>query len=117
MIGLGKLHHGLYLLQTPVNKSSCATVLPHSLVFQSVHHFSNNVSVPAPTQSASMQLWHYTLGHPSFDKFHFLHQYLQNLPTLNKSISFCDIWPLAKQRRLPFPNTGHMCANNFDFTV
>jgi hypothetical protein len=114
MIGLGKLHNGLYLLQTQVNKSSCATVVPHSSFFQSVPHFSNNVSAPASVQSTSMQLWHYRLGHPALDKLHFLSQYVQNLPISNKSIPFCDICPLAKQKRLPFPNAGHISANNFD---
>ena len=47
MIRLGKLHNGLYLLQTQVNKSNCATVVPHSSFFQLVPHFSNNVSAPA----------------------------------------------------------------------
>ena len=61
-----------------------------------------------------MQLWHYRLGHPSVDKLHFLHQHVQNLPSINKSTSFCDIFPLAKQRRLSVPNVGHMCLNNFD---
>uniref|UniRef100_A0A2N9GTP1 Reverse transcriptase Ty1/copia-type domain-containing protein n=1 Tax=Fagus sylvatica TaxID=28930 RepID=A0A2N9GTP1_FAGSY len=84
MIGLGKLHNGLYLLQTPVNKLVCATVVPHSSRFQSVPHFSNNVYVSASVQSTSMQLWHYRLGHPwhyrlghpAFDKLQFLPQYI-----------------------------------------
>ena len=61
-----------------------------------------------------MQLWHYRLEHSSFDKLHFLHSYVQNLPSMNKNASFCDICPLAKQKRFPFPNKGHMCLNNFD---
>ncbi len=65
-------------------------------------------------QPISMQLWHYRLGHSSFDKLLFLHQHVQNLPTINKSTSFCDNCPLAKQKRLSFPNASHMSTNNFD---
>ena len=36
------------------------------------------------------------------------------MPISNKSIPFCDICPLAKQKRLPFPNAGQISANNFD---
>ena len=61
-----------------------------------------------------MQLWHYRLRHSSFDRLQFLHQYVKNLPTINKNPPFCDICPLAKQKRLSFPNAGHMCKNNFD---
>jgi hypothetical protein len=109
MIGLGKLQAGLYLLQTSFDPSSAA-----KLHQTSVSSFNKVASVSAPVQFTPMQLWHYRLGHSSFDKLHFLHGCVQNLPSMNKNASFCDICPLAKQKRLPFPNKGHMCLNNFD---
>jgi hypothetical protein len=109
MIGLGKLQNGLYLLQTSLDHSSAA-----KLHQASISPFNKVALVSAPVQFTPMQLWHYRLGHSSFDKLHFLHSYVQNLPSMNKNASFCDICPLAKQKRLPFPNKGHMCLNNFD---
>ena len=66
MIGLGKLHNGLYLLQTQVNQSSCTNLL-HQHSVSHVSPFINNTFVSASVQLTSMQLWHYRLGHPSFD--------------------------------------------------
>jgi hypothetical protein len=66
MIGLGKLHNGLYLLQTQVNQSSYTNLL-HQHSVSHVSPFINNTFVSASVQLTSMQLWHYRLGHPSFD--------------------------------------------------
>jgi hypothetical protein len=57
-----------------------------------------------------------SLGHPSFDKMHFLHQVVAAFHTINKTSHFCDVCPLAKQKRLPFPNVGHKSTHVFYLT-
>uniref|UniRef100_A0A2N9GAR1 CCHC-type domain-containing protein n=1 Tax=Fagus sylvatica TaxID=28930 RepID=A0A2N9GAR1_FAGSY len=74
MIGLGKLHNGLYLLQTSMDQSSSANLFPQISLSKSSTHSSNNISLPASVQCTneqptSMQLWHYRLGHSSFDRY------------------------------------------------
>ena len=51
MIGLGKLHNGLYLLQTSLDHSSVA-----KLHQASVSPFNKVASVSAPVQFTPMQL-------------------------------------------------------------
>ena len=62
MIGLGKIHNGLYILQTPVLdfRSSQIASFPS-------FHFANN-TVASVSNLTGLQLWHCRLGHPSFDK-------------------------------------------------
>ena len=88
MIGLGKLHNGFYMLQTSMDQSSCANLLAQPSFSKFASHFNNNTSLPTSVQSSnnaslytfvqptSMQLWHYRLGHSSFDRLQFLHQYV-----------------------------------------
>jgi hypothetical protein len=119
MIGLGKLHNGLYMLQTSMDHSSSASLFPQFSFSKFSPHSSNNTSLPASVQCTNeqpttMQLWHYRLGHSSFDRLQFLHQYVQNLPTINKTTPFCNVCPLAKQKRVSFPNAGHICKTNFE---
>ena len=119
MIGLGKLHNGLYLLQTSMDQSSSTNLFPQISLSKSSTHSSNNTSLPASVQCTneqptSMELWHYRLRHSSFDRLQFLHQYVQNLPFINKTTPFCDVCFLTKQKRLSFPNAGHICKTNFE---
>jgi hypothetical protein len=60
-----------------------------------------------------LQFWHCRLGHPSFDKMHFLHQFVPTFHTINTTSHFCDVCPLAKQKRPPFPNAGHKSTHVF----
>ena len=66
-IGVGKLHHNLYLLQ-PLK--SCKSISTISSILGSVFNsFANNVvDVPVTTKS---YLWHLRLGHVSNAKFRF----------------------------------------------
>jgi hypothetical protein len=102
-----------------MDHSSSANLFPQFSFSKFSTHSSNNISLPASVQCTneqptSMQLWHYRLGHSSFDRLQFLHQYVQNLPTINKTTPFCNVCPLAKQKRLSFPNAGHICKTNFE---
>ena len=51
-------------------------------------------------------LWHYRLGHPSYEKIHVLKNELSLSHCSNEPVH-CSICHLAKQRRLPF------VSNNF----
>ena len=80
-----------------------------SFPFHSAHK-----TVASISNLTDLQLWHCRLGHPSVDKMHFLHQFVPTFHAINKESHFCDVCPLAKQKRLPFPNAGHKSIHNFD---
>ena len=106
MIGVGKLHHNLYLLQS---SNICDSVLEVSstlqLVFKSFVNFVSAVSKP--------YLWHLRLGHVSDDKLRALHHCLPDVPSLHNNKD-CIICPIAKQKQLPFPCSNHISYNAFD---
>jgi hypothetical protein len=108
MIGLGKIHNGLYILDSP------KLVLRSSQSAGSISFHSINNTVASVSNLTGTQLWHCRLGHPSFDRMQFLHKAVPDLHFLNKSSHFCDVCPLAKHKRLPFPNTGHKTSHTFD---
>jgi hypothetical protein len=117
MIGLGKIHNGLYILQldalnSQLNKlQSVVSAYPStdSFPFHSAHK-----TVASVSNLTDLQLWHCRLGHPSVDRMHFLHQFVPTFHAINKESHFCDVCPLAKQKRLPFPTAGHKSIHNFD---
>ena len=114
---MGEVHDGLYLLQqnpsdactSPINSSSSFQSL-FNFVFKSVLNKSqspviNNVVVPS-------SLWHLGLGHPSDAKLSSLKNVLSDVVcTFNKE---CEICPLAKHKRLPFPFLNHISEFPFD---
>ena len=114
---MGEVHDGLYLLQqnpsdactSPINSSSSFQSL-FNVVFKSVLNKSqspviNNVVVP-------YSLWHLRLGHPSDAKLSSLKNVLSDVVcTFNKD---CEICPLAKHKRLPFPFLNHILELPFD---
>ena len=104
MIGLGEIHNDLYMLQAPVKESTI--LLPYFF------HSVNNVAASISTL-ASMQIWHCRLGHPYLEKLTSLHENVSDFPHINKTSHFCDIYPLAKQKRLPFLNAGNMSTHIF----
>lgn len=95
MIGSGKIHNGLYLLQQEGN-------LPANNSFT----FCNSVSVPANA------LWHFRLGHASHSKLVSLCKQLPYI-SCNKH-AICDVCHFAKQRRIHFPISQHRAVNKFD---
>ena len=60
-------------------------------------------------------LWHNRLGHPSFQRLVLLQSVVPEINTWNYNKSFdCTIYPLAKQKRLPFPSFVHNSIPCFD---
>ncbi|CAL8992943.1 unnamed protein product [Prunus brigantina] len=92
MIGLGKRHGNLYYFD------------PQRLAPQL--HSSSTYHV-----SASHNLWHLRLGHPSNAKLRSLSKHFSDisLPT-----HICDFCPLAKQTRLPFSSSSIKSIAPFD---
>ena len=80
MIGLGKAHNGLFLLQD----SSCRS--------------SASVLVVAVTSVSSSDLWHSRLGHLSHSKLQLLKQHVHDV-NMNKTASCCDICHLKKKKK------------------
>ena len=56
-------------------------------------------------------LWHFRLGHPSFNKLSSLQDILTSF--YSKCNDICTICPLAKQKRLPFPSNNNMSTKPF----
>ncbi|CAA3022790.1 uncharacterized protein LOC111406837 [Olea europaea subsp. europaea] len=88
MIGLGKQYNGLYYLSSHQNPH----LAPHA----------NNVS----------SLWYQRLGHPSTTPHQVLSKSILEISFDNKHV--CEVCPLAKQTRLPFPSSSISSFAPFD---
>ena len=62
--------------------------------------------------TATSDLWHFRLGHPSHAKLSLLNKIVSDL-AINKP-HCCDICHLAKQKRLSFPSSTHVSNAIFD---
>ena len=106
MIGVGEVQHNLYLLQNSTHRT------PPSL---SDYLSTNKLPKSALSTSISNKdmsiLWHFRLGHPSFNKFSSLQDVLPSFSS--KCNDICTICPLAKQKRLPFPSNNNMSTKPF----
>ncbi|CAH9072816.1 unnamed protein product [Cuscuta epithymum] len=81
LIGVGKLHNGLYYLE------------------------SSRGEMVAMSVGTRSDLWHQRLGHASDGKL----QYITSLKDFRRNSTFCDPCLRAKQTRLPFPeSTKHI---------
>jgi len=92
-IGVGEERGGLfYLLQTPKVFAATSRVLTASL------------------KDPSSDLWHYRLGHLSHSRLSLLHSLVPSVSVDSNKV--CNVCPLAKQHRLPFPvsTTISQCA-------
>ena len=56
-------------------------------------------------------LWHFRLGHPSLSRMSILQNVLPSFSA--QCIDVCTIYPLAKQKRLPFPSHNNLCNEPF----
>uniref|UniRef100_A0A2N9FQ69 Integrase catalytic domain-containing protein n=1 Tax=Fagus sylvatica TaxID=28930 RepID=A0A2N9FQ69_FAGSY len=108
MIGMGKQQNGLYLLDlTSDLQHSAATTSPSlqkSLYSLTSIKDSNN----------NLHVWHCRLGHPSFSRMHFLSSFMPHVSHSCTDVHTCNVCPLAKQKRLPFPNNTHLSSQSFD---
>ena len=113
LIGRGKEKEGLYLLehQDPV----CAhEISPSSKSFSSVHKSFVHRSIN--NRSSNLQLWHNRLGHASYANLQFLKNYISDLCiscNVDDHDNHCLVYPLAKQKRLPFPIHNKMPSISF----
>ena len=103
---MGEVQNGLYLPQ------KCTSRTTPSLS----NHFSTNKSFKSAFSSFVSNknmsiLWQFRLGHPSLSKMTFLHNVLPSFSA--KRIDVCTIFPLAKQKRLPFPSYNNLCNAPF----
>ena len=113
-IGVGKTLDGLYLLQLDSlqqsSSSSLATFLAAYNINDVFDHFTAATSTPVSSQSSS--IWHVRLGHPSDVKLNTLSHVIPTLkPSCNKH---CQICPMAKLKRLPFPFHNKISSCAFD---
>nr|XP_023882015.1 uncharacterized protein LOC111994377 [Quercus suber] len=123
-IGLGRKHDGLYILQptnsaklfVPIQLSNfMPTVLSHPGVYSpsSVIADCSLVSCNNTTVSNSV-LWHNRMGHPSSSRLHLISSTIPDVIFCDKELPVCTVCPLAKQKRLPFPNENNICSSIFD---
>ena len=109
---MGKAIDGLYLLQCDslqhISHSSLADYLSNHKFNASLLPFSATTSA----SSASSFLWHARLGHPSDMKLKAL---VHSIPSLQSFCNkACQVCPMAKLKRLPFPFNNKICASAFD---
>ena len=114
MIGLGRKQGGLYTLELAnfVPPKSVFDVLSKlsSFSFENLLQSCNFASVIYSTS-----LWHSRLGHPSFQRLAILQTLVLDVINCNNSKSFdCPIFPIAKQKRLPFQSSVHVSNSCFD---
>lgn len=125
-IRLGRKHGGLYLLQQAANAKlsipiQLSTFMPVVLSFPGVYNPSaasscnyvfNNVN--SSLSASKFTLWHNIMGYPSQSRLQLLSPIIPDITSCIKDCSPCYIYPLAKQKRLSFPNENHMCSSIFD---
>ena len=109
MIGVGKLHNNLYLLQASID---CKTISKASSILQSVFssfvHSVYNIPIVSMTY-----LWHLRLGHVSDNKLNALHNAFPDVIQFHSNKD-CILCPIAKQKKLLFPSFNHLSDHPFD---
>ena len=93
-IGSAEEKHGLYVLRNL------------GAPFPSIFSFSTTI-VP------NANSWHFRLGHTSKDKIFVLHKQFPFI-SINDCDDLCNICPLAKQKKLPFPVSSSRSTKAFD---
>ena len=54
------------------------------------------------------------MGHPSSSRLHLINSIIPDVIFCDKELPVCTVCPLAKQKRLPFPNENNICSSIFD---
>uniref|UniRef100_A0A2N9J288 Integrase catalytic domain-containing protein n=1 Tax=Fagus sylvatica TaxID=28930 RepID=A0A2N9J288_FAGSY len=92
------------------------------LLSQPSHQAATSVTMKQPSSHASSSMagptaleddW-FGLGHPSLSRMSFLSSVLPHVVHSNEDVSLCTVCPLAKQKRLPFPNKNQLVSSPFD---
>ena len=110
MIGIGRQQNGLYILDLSSNSKPTAAVnVPHSTFNKLLYSLSK-----IKHSSNSFHTWHCRLGHPSSSRMNFLSSVVPNISHSCKDTHVFIVCPLAKQKRLPFPNNNHVSSTAFD---
>ena len=108
-IGIAEVRNGLYhLLPKAVPPSSLTDLLSC---------LSPNFPSVAISVKSSMDvngLWHCRLGHMSDSRMKLINDPVVRDNLLINKTSPCCTCPLAKQHRLPFPNSSHKSSSNFE---
>ena len=111
-IRVGQQVDGLYLLQSGNLQQTSPIGLAESLANHKLNLAFNPVSVAIASNCNLSSLWHFRLSHRSDYRLQALsHVFLFLQNSCNNT---CDICPLAKQKRLPFPFNNHMNNSAFD---
>jgi len=87
MIGFAKMYHRLYVLENPKGPGK---------------HFAPDLISINSVSVNKVNDWHFSLGHLSKDKLSVLSTKFEYISS-KICDDFCQICPLAKQKRLPFP--------------
>lgn len=105
-IGIGEVHHGLYLLQRPdcVSPSSLSDHLIKNKLGSSSYFVNVVRSMP--------RIWYFRLGHPSLNKLVSLQDSL--FVYFDTCTDICNICPMAKQKSLPFSFNNNFFDSPFD---
>ena len=110
MIGLGKQKNGLYILEQCTDLGSIPIVKAASTTFHNTLYSFATVK----KLDNDFHTWHYRLGHPSLSRMSFLSSVVPHVTHSDNDVSLCTVCPLAKQKRLPFPNKNHLVSSSFN---
>ena len=111
MIGVGQANDGLYLLQSGSILQHSSSSLDDFLASHNLSIVSNSFSAATSTNTLP-SLWHSKLRHPSDSRLQALsHVFPFQKNSCNNA---CNICPLAKQKRLPFPFNNNLSTFAFD---
>ncbi|KAK3035781.1 hypothetical protein RJ639_033510 [Escallonia herrerae] len=105
LIGLGKMHRGMFVFQ-PLSTATVVQPLSTATVVQPL----STATVAAVSESESYELWHRRMGHPSS-------QPLIHLPTVSvvspSLKTICDVCCRAKHSRTVFPDSTSRAMDIF----
>jgi hypothetical protein len=111
MIGMGKQQNGLYLLDLTSDSQHSAATTSHTTPNLQKYLYS---LTSIKDSNNNLHVWHCRLGHPSFSRMNFLSSTMPHVSHSCTDVHTCSVCPLAKQKRLPFPNNTHLSSKSFD---
>jgi hypothetical protein len=92
MIGMGKQHSGLYLLDLSLSSHHVAAITTSD---SSLHNFLYSLSSIKQSNN-DFHVWHCRLGHLAFSKMSFLSNVLPIFSHSQDNTAVCTVCPLAK---------------------